>query len=208
MPSEPNLYPSWTVDEHINFTASLQPTELKKAVELKQKLSLDGNKKVSQLSTGNQQKLALILALITEPYLILLDEPTRGLDPVLRAVLHKILKNYQKLGGTILLSSHDLSEVEELCNKVAIIKDGLLVEDKTIQNLKASKLHKIKLNYSGPEPSLAKLNIEDLAKNGKHISFTFKGDLNPLLSKLNKCQLKDLEITSASLEDIFLEIYN
>ncbi len=208
VPAEPNLYQSWTVDEHINFTASLQKTDRKKAEELKQKLSLDGKKKVGQLSTGNQQKVALILALITEPDLILLDEPTRGLDPILRVTLHQILKDYQKSGGTILLSSHDLLEVEELCNKVAIIKDGLLIEDRTLQNLKKSKVHKVRLSYSGKEPSLKNLEVEDLIKNGKTINFTIKGDLNPLLKQLASYDIKDLEINTATLEDIFLEIYN
>jgi ABC-2 type transport system ATP-binding protein len=152
--------------------------------------------------------IALILALITKPDLILLDEPTRGLDPLLRSTLHTILKDYQKSGGTILLSSHDLSEVEELCTNLAIIKDGNLVTDNSLEELKKSRTHKVKVTFSSKVPNLDKLGVNNLVKTGKTLNFNLKGSLDPLIEDLSKHKVKDLEITSASLEDIFMEIYS
>jgi ABC-2 type transport system ATP-binding protein len=149
-----------------------------------------------------------VLALITKPKLLLLDEPTRGLDPLLRNELHSILREYQKSGGTILLSSYDLSEVEELCTSLVIIKDGLLVTDDSIKKLKESKTHKVKVTFSAKVPDLSHLNISDSVISAKTLTFNIKGNLNDLTRELSKHKLKDLEIVGASLEDIFMEIYN
>lgn len=208
VPSEPNLYKNWSVDEHIKFISKLKPIDKAYTAKLKEKLQLRSKQKVGELSTGNQQKLALILALITKPGLLLLDEPTRGLDPLLRSELHAILKDYQKTGGTILLSSHDLSEVEELCTNLAIIKDGLLITDDSIEKLKKSNMHKVKASFIGRVPDLSSLDISEIVTAGKTLSFNIKGELNELTNKLAKHELKDLEIVGASLEDIFMEIYN
>lgn len=208
VPSEPNLYKNWSVDDHIKFVSKLQSTDKDYTNQLKERLQLNSKQKVGELSTGNQQKLALVLALITSPKLLLLDEPTRGLDPLLRSELHAILKDYQKAGGTILLSSHDLSEVEELCNNLVIIKDGLLVTDDSIKKLKESKTHKVRASFIGKAPELSNLNITELVTVGKTLTFNIKGDLGGLTKELAKYKLKDLEIVGASLEDIFMEIYN
>ncbi|HRV75864.1 MAG TPA: ATP-binding cassette domain-containing protein [Candidatus Saccharimonadales bacterium] len=108
VPAEPNLYPNWTVDRHIKFAEHIFKVDSKRSTELKKLLSIDGDRKVGALSTGNHQKLAIILALIHNPMLLILDEPTRGLDPLFRSTLHQLLRDYQARGGTILLSSHDL----------------------------------------------------------------------------------------------------
>lgn len=208
VPSEPNLYKDWTAEEHIRFISKLQPVDDNYVSQLKERLQLASRQKVGELSTGNQQKVALVLALITKPKLLLLDEPTRGLDPLLRNELHSILRDYQKSGGTVLLSSHDLSEVEELCSNLAIIKDGLLVTDDSIKRLKESKTHKVTATFSGKVPRLSALNISEITTSGKTLTFNLKGDLNKLVTELSKHRLKDLEIIGASLEDIFMEIYN
>ncbi len=207
VPSEPNLYQSWTVDEHIKFVNNLQPIDQVLSESLKQKLQLEGGRKIRHLSTGNRQKLAIILALIKKPELLLLDEPTRGLDPLLRATLHNLLRDYQKDGGTVLLSSHDLSEVEELCTDLAVIRAGELVPSEDIAKLRSIKKHKVKIVFASKPPSLNNLEIEDLAISDKVATLTISGSLDPLLGELAKHKVKDIEINSASLEDIFMEIY-
>lgn len=208
VPSEPNLYKNWSADEHIRFISKLQTVDQTYLAQLKERLQLNSSRKVGELSTGNQQKLALVIALITKPKLLLLDEPTRGLDPLLRGELHSILKDYQKSGGTILLSSHDLSEIEELCTNLIIIKDGLLVTDDSIKKLKESKTHKVKVAFNTKAPDLSHLDISELVAVGKTLTFNIKGGLNELTKELSKHKVKDLEIVGASLEDIFMEIYN
>jgi ABC-2 type transport system ATP-binding protein len=207
VPAEPNLYPGWTVDAHIGFIAELQAIDKAQAARLKEQLQLDGTKKVRHLSTGNQQKLAIILALVRKPSLLLLDEPTRGLDPLLRSMFHGLLRDYQQAGGTVLLSSHDLSEVDELCTKLSIIRAGRIVSDTTLDKLKEASLHKCKVTFSGKVPDLSRLGVEDLAVTGSVASFMLRGDMNPMLRLLAKHQVADMETSIASLEDIFMELY-
>jgi len=209
VPAEPVLYQDWTVDEHIGFLANVRGGDIHaKANELKKLLELDGGKKVKQLSTGNQQKLAIVLALAIAPELLILDEPTRGLDPLLRSTFHKLLRQYKLDGGTVLLSSHDLSEVEDLCDKIVIIHNGKLIQDTTVTRLRSNHGHKIKAHFVDGTPDLTKLkDIDDLVTTPHTAVFTVRGSLQPVLEILAKHNVEDLEITSASLEDIFEEIY-
>ncbi|USN97643.1 MAG: ABC transporter ATP-binding protein [Candidatus Nomurabacteria bacterium] len=209
VPAEPNLYPNWTVDRHIKFAEHIFKVDSKRSTELKKLLSIDGDRKVGALSTGNHQKLAIILALIHNPMLLILDEPTRGLDPLFRSTLHQLLRDYQARGGTILLSSHDLYEVEELCSKVAIIKDGKIIDDTDLSKLKKVGSHSIKVTFKKSVPKeLNSLHIEDLTTTINSASFLLRGDLNKLLEILVKYNVQQLSISSPTLEDIFKEIYS
>jgi ABC-2 type transport system ATP-binding protein len=207
VPSESNLYGNWTADEHIAFCGRLKIIDKSRAEELKQLLQLDGQKKVRQLSTGNQQKLAIILGLIHKPDLLLLDEPTRGLDPLLRSMMHNLLRTYQKDGGTVLLSSHDLSEVEELCSNLAIIRAGKIVTDSSVDKLRQANIHSIKIRFDGKLPDLSSLGLEELVTSDQTVNFKLKGDINPILKALAGYSVGDLEVTKASLDDVFMEIY-
>ncbi len=209
VPAEPVLYADWTVDEHIRFVANIRGTQIKaRADKLRQILELDGSKKVKQLSTGNQQKLAITLALCINPPLLVLDEPTRGLDPLLRASFHQLLREYKQQGGTVLLSSHDLSEVEDLCDKIVIIHNGKLIQDTTVTRLRSNHGHKIKAHFIDKIPDFSDIaGIEDLVTTKHTVEFKVKDNLHPILQTLSGSHVEDLEITSASLEDIFEEIY-
>jgi len=209
VPAEPNLYPNWTVDRHIKFAENLFKVNSNKSKELKKLLAIDEDRKVGSLSTGNHQKLAIILALIHDPDLLVLDEPTRGLDPLFRTTLHQLLRDYQKDGGTVLLSSHDLYEVDELCSKVAIIKDGKLINDSSLDKLRRAGSHNIKITFKKSIPkSLKDLTIEDYIETKKTVTFILKGNLAPLIKILSSNEVQELNITSPALEDIFKEIYS
>jgi len=208
VPAEPNLYPNWTVDRHIKFAQKLFCLDSKKSTGLKRLLDIDGTKKAGNLSTGNHQKLAIILALMHNPKLLILDEPTRGLDPLFRTTLHQLLRNYQKDGGTVLLSSHDLYEVDELCSKVAIIKDGKLINDSSLEKLRKAGSHNVKITFKKSIPkNLKNLDTEDYVETKKTVTFILKGDLTPLIKILSTGEVQELNITSPTLEDIFKEIY-
>jgi len=207
VPAEPILYADLTGRQHINFINNSSSNTMKYAHELSEIFSFDTTKKVKELSTGNQQKLALILALARRPKLLILDEPTRGLDPLLRSVLHTVLRKYQTEGGTVLLSSHDLSEVEELCSRVAIIREGKLVKDTTIDKLRQEQGHIIKARFEGTVPDFTGSHVVVTSSSAHSVQCLVKGDLQPILSLLAKNHVKELQVNSASLEDIFMEMY-
>ncbi len=208
VPAEPMLYADLSVKKHIAFVATGHTTTvLEKAHELASQLGLDVSKRIKQLSTGNQQKVALILALAAQPKLLILDEPTRGLDPLLRSQLHDILRDYRDGGGTVLLSSHDLSEVDELCNRIAVIQNGKVIEDTSMEKLRKKQGHTIKIIFDGPAPNLTDLASEIIHQTHQSAEFIVRGDMQPTLALLAKQKLKDITIRTASLEDIFMELY-
>ena len=209
VPAEPNLHQNWTVGEHLWFVHAVQPVDIELAHHLLSKLELDETKRVKHLSTGNQQKLALILGLITKPDLLLLDEPTRGLDPLLRTTLHGLLREFQAGGGTVLLSSHDLAEVEQLCTNAAIIRKGRIVDDTTVAALKQAGVYHVNLTFAGTKqlPSPAVLKPLDVRVAGRNLQFRVKGLPGPLLQWLACHEPSDVQVTTGNLEDAFAEIY-
>lgn len=203
------LYDGWTRKDHINFLENLRGQK-SKASDLIEKLNFNPNIKFKTLSSGNKQKLGLILALMFEPELLVMDEPTVGLDPLLQAKIYEILEDTQKRGTTVFMSSHNLSEVERLCSRVAIIKEGKIVTTENIQSLKNKRIHVVTAHFIGT------FDKNDFLFDGVSVQqelpgsliLDVKGDINPLIKKLANFQLKDLEITHASLEEIFLEFYD
>lgn len=202
------LYENWTGKDHILFLEKLRGKN-SIAYDLSQKLNLDINIKFRQLSSGNKQKLGLILALMFEPKLIIMDEPTVGLDPLLQNLIYEILLDFQKRGSTIFMSSHNLAEVDKLCHRVGIIKDGKLVAIEGIQALKEKRMHIVKIYFNGPfnRQDFILENVEVQNEFPDNLVLGVKGGINPLMQKLSKYNLRELEISHATLEDIFLEYY-
>ena len=202
------LYDGWTGKDHIDFLENLHGQK-SKAPDLINQLDFNPKMKFKTLSSGNKQKLGLILALMFEPELLVMDEPTVGLDPLLQAKIYEILEDVKKRGTTVFMSSHNLPEVERLCSRVAIIKDGKIVTTEDIQSLKNKRIHVVTVHFNGA------FNKNDFQFDGVSVGqelpegliLDVKGDINPLMKKLANFQLKDLEITHASLEEIFLEFY-
>jgi len=202
------LYDGWTGEEHLRFLESLRG---KKSIgdELAAKLALNTKTKFKALSSGNKQKLGLVLALSFEPELLIMDEPTLGLDPLLQNQIYELLEESQKRGATIFMSSHNLAEVDRLCHRVGIIKEGRLIAIESIQVLKEKRMHVAKVIFSGPFNSqdflLPNVEIRSQLPDGLILGIT--GDINPLIQRLAAYPLRELEISYASLEEIFLEFY-
>jgi len=207
VPAEPNLSGDWTVDEHIRFVARVRGVKPQTAAKFKSDLDLNGQPKVRHLSTGNQQKLAIVMALMSVPKLLILDEPTRGLDPLLQAAFHTLLRDYAASGGTVFLSSHNLAEVDQLCSRAAIIKDGRIITAVSMTELKRKSLYNVHVTFSGGVPNLAKLAPVGLTVIGNTVDFQVRGDINLVLHELGKHMVQGLEITRGTLEDMFLELY-
>lgn len=210
VPSEPTLYSDWSVADHLKFLEDMHGhCAYKRARDLQTVLGLEEARRVRQLSTGNQQKLAIVLALAPKPEFLLLDEPTRGLDPLLRATFHGLLRTYRDEGGTVFLSSHDLSEVSDLCDRVAIIHEGAIVKDTSVNDLRMKHGHTVHATLAKPFPGLKAVpGVTNLTASGHSFQCVVKGDINPLLRALAlKGTVQTIEIGTTSLEDIFMEIY-
>lgn len=208
--STTQLYDHWNGNDHIKLIENIRGHS-EFSHNLIEKLNFNPRIRVKSLSTGNKQKLALILALMHRPKILILDEPTAGLDPILQNMIYEILREIQDSGTTIFMSSHNLHEVEEVCTRVGIIKEGKMVATESIANLKKKRLYSMQIYFDKSQ----KINLKDFAgednkiinSNTYSITLQVKEDINPILKKLNKYQLHDLEIKHASLEEIFLEFY-
>jgi ABC-2 type transport system ATP-binding protein len=208
LPGNVRLNNKWTGWDHIRYVESIRgKSEL--IEELIIKLDFDPNKKFKTLSSGNKQKLGLILAIMNAPDLLIMDEPTVGLDPLLQNAIYQILAELKEKGTSIFISSHNLPEVERLCDRVGIIKQGKMVAVETIKELGEKKLHRIEIHFAD------RFKKEDFKFNGVDkveemadgLLLTAHGDINPIIKKLGGYKLKDVEIGHASLEDVFLKFY-
>ena len=169
---------------------------------------LDAKFKVKNLSSGNRQKLGLILALMKQPELLILDEPTLGLDPLLQNKTYEILQEFAANGTTVFMSSHNLAEVERICWRVGIIKDGKLISVDSVRELKGKKIYNLTARFSQEAPEdFAMPGVEITKKMPGGVVLRIKGDINPVLEKLKQYELTDIEIAHESLEQVFLEFY-
>lgn len=178
--------------------------------KLSDRLNCDLRKKTGALSRGNRQKIGLIAALMHRPELLILDEPTSGLDPLVQAEFNKIILEHKAAGGTTFISSHVLSEVQQLCDRVGIIKNGKLVVDKPLDYILGSAPKQVRLSLAGAKPREVTAHLagaHNVLIHDHAVTFTFKGDINQLLKRLHKEQVTDLTIEPADLEQIFMEYY-
>jgi len=206
--SDVHLYHSWTGWEHVKFIESIKgKSTILKA--LASDFQLDLSLKVKNLSTGNKQKLGIIMGLMSNPKLLILDEPSRGLDPMLQNKLYEYLEDFHKKGVTIFMSSHILTEIERVCEKVCIIKKGKIVAFENLSNLKKKKIFIVKVTFKEALTKVLKdfQDFEISSSYGNIAFFKVKQDLNPMIRKLANYDLQGLEINHASLEEIFFEYY-
>jgi ABC-2 type transport system ATP-binding protein len=202
------LYNNWTGIDHINFVESIRGKS-KTVTELIEKLNFNPLVKFHNLSSGNKQKLGLILALMSDPEILIMDEPTVGLDPLLQNKIYEILVDLKGKGVTILISSHNLHEVEKLCDRVGIIKQGKMIAVEQISELGEKKLHKVEIIFEGKfdKSDFEFDGVEKVEEISGGLILTVEGDLNPLIKKLSGYKLQDIEVSHASLEDVFMKFY-
>lgn len=202
------LYENWTGIEHIALVRSMRGAKTREK-ELMNILQFDPRVKTKNLSTGNKQKLGLILALMHNPKVLILDEPTTGLDPLLQEAIYKILRKVADQETTVFFSSHNLPEVEKLCDRVCIIKQGKIVAVESVSKLKEKRMYSVSVTFGQKVDK--KQFVQDGVDvvynlNGKY-ELTVRGNIGDFIKKIKLLDIKDLEITHARLEDIFLEYY-
>lgn len=210
LPSEVFYYNGMKVIDLLKYSASFYKKDCSKRIkELSEILSLDLNRKIDDLSFGNKKKVGIVQGLLHEPKLIILDEPTSGLDPLMQQKFFKLLEEENKKGATILFSSHILSEVQRLCNRVAIIKEGKIIKVEKISTLKENNYKKIKIHFNAPiDNNLFAINgVSNLISKDNIISFLYKGDINLITQKLGQINISNIWIEEPDLEEIFIHYY-
>ena len=202
-------YPSWiTGEKALRLRALAYSSKVEcRGRELADRLNLDLSKPVSRLSRGNHQKVGLVLALAPGPELLLLDEPTSGLDPLLQETFAEIIKEETERGVTVLLSSHTFSEVERLCESVAVVKGGKVVAQESLESFRSKARRRVTLHVKGQIPEQFPHQFVLQRKSLDRLTGHWQGETTSLLNFINGLQVKDVEITAPLLDDAFLEHY-
>jgi ABC-2 type transport system ATP-binding protein len=210
LPSEVFYYDNMKVIDLLKYSASFYKKDCTKRIkELAEIMDLDLTKKIDDLSLGNKKKVGIVQGLLHEPKLIILDEPTSGLDPLMQQKFFDLLKDENKKGATILFSSHILTEVQRLCNRVAIIKEGKIVTVEKISTLQENNYKKFRIDtHASIDKEYFNLDgVAKLEKKGNIISFLFRGNINTVLKKIAEIEVTNILIEEPDLEEIFLHYY-
>ncbi len=210
IPSEVHYYENMTAKELIEYSARFYGVSLNDRFKyLVDALDLDLSRKIEDLSMGNKKKVAVVQSLIHKPRLLILDEPTSGLDPLMQNTFFDILKEENKNGTTIFFSSHVLNEVEKVCHKVAIIKDGIIINEDDIGSLKENLLSRITyvLKNGTEDIKLKTPGIISFEKSRFSSTFLYKGETAVLLKELSQLSIEKITITEPDLEEVFMHYY-
>ena len=206
LPSEVMFYPGMRVRDILKFSADLRRKDCSaEARKLCERLQLDLAAKAEELSYGNRKKVAIVCALQSKPSLLILDEPTGGLDPLMQHEFFEIIRERNRDGATILFSSHILSEVQRNCTRAAVIREGQIVACNSVENL--AKTNARRITVYGAVDLTGMDGIRDLKSGNGSASFLYSGDVNVLLRRLSEGHVEDLSITEPDLEEVFLHFY-
>lgn len=206
LPSEAVFYPGMRVREVLKLSAALRRKCCKESAEqLCERLQLDPSRRVESLSFGNRKKVAIVCALQHDPELLILDEPTGGLDPLMQAEFFRILQERNEAGTTIFLSSHILSEIQRNCTRAAMIRQGRILACDRLEALSQTCAKRIVVHGGGRLDQLP--GVHSLQVSGQSQRFVYRGDINALLRALSREPIQDLSISEPDLEEIFLHDY-
>ncbi len=213
IPSEANPYPDMAAREFLSYSASFYgvPQAEKKITELMDVFDVEPGRKISNLSSGNRKKLSIIQSFLHSPGLLIVDEPTTGLDPLMQSRFFDLLRSENLRGMTVFFSSHTLSDVQMLCRRVAIIKEGSIINVEAIEALRKKQLKRIRIEFRDRVPdSLAGLQgmEKGVTVSGKAMEFIYAGDMSSLIAALSGKDIADMTVEEPSLEEIFMHYYN
>lgn len=210
VPAEVNYYDDMKVKDLLAYSAKFYKKDCSSRMhELCSIFEVETNKKINSLSFGNKKKVAIVQAMQHQPRLLVLDEPTGGLDPLMQNKFFEVLQEEKSHGTTIFFSSHILSEVEKMCDRVAIIKDGRILTIQSIEKLHESKYKKLKLEHDAGSKfdDLELSGVTAFSSSGRFTEFLYSGDINTVIGKLSQRKLVNLWIEDLSLEEIFMHYY-
>ncbi len=211
IPSDPSLYGNLSGHDFLTYLASIRGgVSWPKVTELADRLQCDLSRPIGALSRGNKQKLAVIRAFMHQPQLLILDEPTSGLDPLMQAEFEEMVREANNAGTTIFLSSHILHEVEQLADRVGIIREGRLVTVEEITSLKSRAVRKFEIEFAGQAPAedFARLDgVRNIQVQGNLLRCDVAGNLDALIKTAARHTVVNVKTHEPNLEDIFLAYY-
>jgi ABC-2 type transport system ATP-binding protein len=209
LPSEVFYYEGMKVHDLLKYSASFYKKDCsKRTKELAEIMELDLGRRIDDLSYGNKKKVGIVQGLLHQPKLIILDEPTSGLDPLMQQKFFKLIREENKRGATVFFSSHILGEVQKMCSRVAIIKEGSVINIQDIKSMQKDNYKKIRI--IADEMDENRFTVEGVTKMEKLngvVNFFYKGDINSLLKLISQKEITDVTIEEPTLEEIFMHYY-
>lgn len=211
MPAEYSLYDKLTGGQYLQYFANLRGgVDGEYVAKLAKRFDADLSRKIADYSTGNKQKIGIIQAFMSQPELLILDEPSTGLDPLMQQELQALIREVQDEGRTVFLSSHTLSEVERVADRVGILRQGHLVVVERVDELKRKAIRRLDIEFESPVPdavfaSIA--NVRSVTSRGRHTTVTFDGPVGDLLRAVVDHDVLNIHSREADLEEIFLAYY-
>ncbi|GAB4370423.1 MAG: ABC transporter ATP-binding protein [Calditrichia bacterium] len=210
LPGEFAAYTHLTMNEFLHFVAGLRGSESRLPADLFKRFNLSAEeqaRKIKHLSHGTRQKLGIIQAFFGNPELLILDEPTSGLDPLMQEELYELIRQKQRQGCTIFFSSHNLAEVEKICHRVAIVREGRLVALETLESLKQKRFRRLQLTLKSPVEKVNPPEAKLVNQKGLKYEFLVKGDIKRLLVYLSRLPVENIVFPEPNLEEVFMTYY-
>jgi ABC-2 type transport system ATP-binding protein len=209
LPSEVYYYEGMKVKDLLKYSASFYAHDCTQRIkELSDVMELEQNRRISDLSYGNKKKVGIVQGLLHSPKLLFLDEPTAGLDPLMQRNFFDLIRQENARGVTVFFSSHILGEVQRLCTRVGIIREGKIAEISDIRTLQQNNYKKVHVTAAELTPASFEMpGVTNLQTEDSTINFFFKGDINTVLHKVSSVQVADLTIEEPTLEEIFMHYY-
>lgn len=212
LPGELNLWDRQTAHQIIQFVGAARGGYDERYVRtLAERLQFDLSKKIRSYSTGNKRKFGLILALMNKPDLLILDEPSSGLDPLMQQTFYQLMQEARAEGKTVFLSSHILSEVQAICDRVGILREGKLEAVQRVSQLTHADFRHVTVRLREPAPAALLANVPGISAvtvEDKVIKLQLNGDFDPLLRALSSAYVEDIAVEEPTLEEVFLKFYN
>jgi ABC-2 type transport system ATP-binding protein len=209
LPSEVFYYEGMKVIDLLKYSASFFPQDCTQRMkQLSDTMELELNRRISDLSYGNKKKVGIVQGLLHSPKLLFLDEPTAGLDPLMQRKFFDLIREENSRGVTVFFSSHILGEVQRLCNRVGIIREGKIVEISDIKTLQQNNYKKVSVTAPGVKAEAFSLpGVTNCQQEDGTLRFFFKGDINAILQRMGTMHVTDLAIEEPTLEEIFMHYY-
>jgi len=209
LPSEVFYYEGMKVIDLLKYSASFYKKDCTKRIaELSELMELDLKRRIDDLSYGNKKKVGIVQGLLHQPKLIVLDEPTAGLDPLMQQKFFNLIREENNNGATVFFSSHILGEVQKMCNRVAIIKEGSIINTqdiKTLQKDNYKKIYIVSQNLDGQNFQFD--GVTNLVRENGAVRFFYKGDINRITKMISEKEVTDVTIEEPTLEEIFMHYY-
>ncbi len=211
LPGELALYGAMRASQFFAMYASLQDSGADPGYwkTLAERLDLDATRRIRQLSRGNRQKVGVVAAFMNQPDLLILDEPTSGLDPLMQQTVMELVREANTAGATVFFSSHILPEVQAVCDRVGIIREGALVATERVEDLTRQQFRRVRLSFAAAPPAGAfdLEGVEEAERDGQSVTLKVRQNLDQVLSRAASLGISDIETIPVTLEEIFLAFY-